>query len=48
MVEPEPEVVQTSIEVSEPGESPIENLSPEAEARIEAEHPVNASEEPRA
>jgi TatA/E family protein of Tat protein translocase len=45
--EPEPEVAEGSVEVSEPGESPVENLSPEAETRTEGERPVKASEEPR-
>jgi len=43
----EPEVAEASVEVSEPGESPDENLSPEAEIGTEDQSPADASEAPR-
>lgn len=44
--ESEPGLAEATVEVSEPGESPDENLSPEAEIGAESRPPANASEEP--
>jgi TatA/E family protein of Tat protein translocase len=43
----EPEAAEASVEVSAPGESPDENLSPEAEIEQEAEPSADASAERR-